>query len=138
MELDLPLDSLRQWARDAGSRLVVVFGSRASGRSGPMSDLDVAVDFPELPEPLQRLRIMGEIQDRLGSTGADVVFLHPGTDPVLRFEIFRSGQPIHEAEPGLFVREKVRALKLYEDALPFRRLRRRTLRRLAEEDRLVP
>lgn len=138
MESDLSVEPLRRWAEDAGCRLVVVFGSRASGRSGPMSDLDVAVDFSEMPEPLRRLRIAGEIQDRLEADRADVVFLHPGTDPVLRFEIFRHGRPVHEEESGLFVREKVRALKLYQDALPFRRLRKRTLRRLAEEGRLVP
>lgn len=48
---------------------------------------------------------------------------------MLRFEIFRGGTPIYEAEPGLFLDEAVRALVAYEDALPFRRALRRSLTR---------
>ena len=68
----------------------------------------------------------------------DVVFLRPDLDPVLRFEIFRSGRLLHEAEEGLMVRERVRALKEYQDALPFRRLLIDHLNRMAREGTLVP
>lgn len=45
---------------------------------------------------------------------------HRDTSPVLRFEVYRGGRPVFEAEPGLFVSGAVRALALYEDARPFR------------------
>jgi uncharacterized protein len=117
-------DALSRWAGSAGCRLLVIFGSMAAGRARAASDMDLAVDLDPLPGPEARLRIIGQLQDLCGERLADVVFLRPETDPVLRFEIFRAGRPIHEAEAGLFVAERVRALFLYEDALPFRRLLR--------------
>jgi hypothetical protein len=71
---------------------------------------------------------VGEAQDVVHPRSADVVFLHRDTSPVLRFEIFRGGRPLYEAEPGLFVEAAVRAAALYDDALPFRRALWRSLR----------
>ncbi|MGH7541287.1 MAG: nucleotidyltransferase domain-containing protein [Gemmatimonadota bacterium] len=119
--------AIGRWAADAGCRLCVLFGSTASGRGGVEGDVDLALAFDPLPEPRRRLAIIGELQDLSSPRRADVVFLHRDTDPVLRFEIFRGGRPLHEARPGLFVNETVRALALYEDALPFRRALRRSL-----------
>lgn len=119
---------LRAWAKSSGCRLCVLFGSRAGGAPGVKGDVDVAVQFPALPGPERRLEMIGEVQDLCGASMADLVFLHVRTDPVLRFEIFRTGIPIYEAEPGTFVEQKVRALMLYEDALPFRRMLRERLR----------
>lgn len=116
------------WAETSGCRLCVLFGSRASGTPSVKGDVDVAVQFADLPAPERRLEMVGEMQDLCGASMADLVFLHVRTDPVLRFEIFRTGIPVYEAEPGAFVNEKVRALMLYEDALPFRRMLRERLR----------
>jgi predicted nucleotidyltransferase len=124
---------LRTWAEAAGCRLCVLFGSRA-GVGTPRtdasrrSDIDIAIQFATLPSPERRLELIGEAQAICGAAMADVVFLHLRTDPVLRFEIFRSGVPVYEAEDGIFIDEKVRALMLYEDALPFRRMLRERLR----------
>lgn len=113
---------LVRWARgEPRSRLVVLFGSEASGRTWPGSDVDVAVWFDPLPPPLERVRIIGRVQDRCGARRADVVFLGLDTDPVLRFEIFKRGELLYEADPGLFDEERVRAVMLYQDASPFRR-----------------
>ena len=119
--------ALREWAKTAPCKLLIVFGSSARQQTHPRSDVDIGVMFDELPPPERRLSMIGEIQDRCGRARADVVFLRSATDPVLRFEIFRSGIPIHEESPGLFLAETVRALALYEDALPFRRLLSRRL-----------
>ena len=120
-------DSLERWAERMGCGLLVLFGSEALGRAGRGSDLDLAISFDPLPTAEERLRIVGEIQDLCVPRSADVVFLRPETDPVLRFEIFRNGKTLYERERGLFVEERVRALMLYEDALPFRRALRRRL-----------
>lgn len=114
--------AIERWARKRPScRMVVLFGSEAVGSAGSRSDLDLAVLIDPLPGPEERLRIIGQLQDLAGSSIADVVFLHHGTDPVLRFEIFRKGSCVYESEPGLFVEERVRAVMLHEDARPFRR-----------------
>jgi len=101
--------------------MLVLFGSHGRGSARGDSDVDLAGSFDPLPPPRDGLRILGELQERLGRRRADLVFLTATTDPVLRFEIFRDGEPLYESEPGLFVEERVRALMLYEDALPFRR-----------------
>lgn len=114
--------SLARWGEETPAcRLLVLFGSAATGRTWSGSDVDVALWLDPVPPPSERLHVIGQIQDRCGPRRADVVFLRPGTDPVLHFEIFRDGRPLYEAEPGLFTEERVRAVKLYQDALPFRR-----------------
>lgn len=119
---------IADWARErTGCRLVVLFGSEPRGRTREGSDVDLAVLFDPLPEPRDRLRIIGELQDLASPRAADVVFLRPETDPVLRFEIFRDGECLYEAEEGLFIDERVRAVMLHEDALPFRRALRERL-----------
>lgn len=119
---------LREWADRSGCRLVILFGSGTGSKPIVEGDLDLALDLPDLPSPERRLDLIGEIQEICGERQADIVFLGDATDPVLRFEIFRDGVPLYESAPGIFVDEKVRALMLYEDALPFRRLLRERLR----------
>lgn len=119
--------ALAGWAEGAGCRLLVVFGSAADrAPTAPPRDVDLAVDLPNDSSADRRLTVIGELQDLCAPRPVDVVFLHRDTDPVLRFEVFRRGEPLHEARPGLFVDEVVRALALYEDALPFRRALHRT------------
>lgn len=108
--------------------MCVLFGSTATGAGAVEGDVDLAVWFEPLPEPRRRLAMIGELQELCGSRPVDVVFLHRDTDPVLRFEVFRTGRPLHEDRAGRFVDETVRALALYEDALPFRRALRRVVR----------
>lgn len=130
-------EALRLWAARSGCRLCVLFGSRA--REGPRvkGDVDVAVSLSPMPPPRRRLAMIGELQQVTGRDDVDLVFLHEGTDPVLRFEIFRTGELVFERRAGLFIDEKVRALMLYEDSLPFRRRRREKLRRLARGNAVV-
>lgn len=134
----IPDEALGAWARAAGARLLVLFGSEAGGGRGFASDLDLAVEFDRMPSPDRRLAIIGELQALTDPRQADVVFLHRDLDPVLRFEIFREGRVLFEAAPGLIVQERVRAFREYSDALPFRRLLRDQLSRMAREGTLVP
>jgi len=130
---------LAHWAKAAGVELMVLFGSSvrpapdpppdsAAADGLPARDVDVALAFATLPPSRERLKIIGELQDRVAPRRADVVFLHRDTSPVLRFEVFRGGVPLFEAAAGKFAHEAFRALALYEDALPFRRLLRQRLR----------
>jgi predicted nucleotidyltransferase len=131
-------EPLGAWAGSAGARLLVLFGSGAGGESCSAGDLDLAVEFSQMPPPDRRLAIIGELQALAEPRLADVVFLHRDLDPVLRFEIFRGGRVIFESEPGLMVQERVRAFREYADALPFRRLVREHLSRMARDGTLVP
>lgn len=112
---------LTSWAERSACSLLVLFGSAARGTTRLPEDMDLAIAFRELPDPRRRLAMIGELQDLCSPARVDVVFLHRDTDPVLRFEVFRGGEALYEARPGVFADETVRALGLYEDARPFRR-----------------
>ena len=122
--------ALCSWASRSGALLCVLFGSRAGDKTQVKGDLDVAVQFANLPTPERRLALLGELQDAFGEVEVDLVFLRGATDPVLRSEIFRTGRCVFEKVPGLLIEEKVRALMLLEDTVPLRRLRRERLRRI--------
>jgi predicted nucleotidyltransferase len=122
---------LREVAETSGSELCVLFGSRGRSSGTARSDVDLALSYRVMPSPEQRLQIIGLFQAAAGHVPVDVVFLHRDTDPVLRFEIFRSGQTVFEESPGVMVEARVRAFMSYEDALPLRRLRRESLSRVS-------
>lgn len=122
MDMDeTPMEErLARLAASVGCRLAIIFGSHAGPAEDRARDVDVALEFDRLPEPIRRLELIGEVGKIAHPRPADVVFLHRDTSPVLRFEVFRRGRPVFEVEPGLFVSGAVRALGLYEDARPFR------------------
>ena len=128
---------VQTWADESGCELCVLFGSRAGSGPAVESDVDIALEFTRLPGPEQRLRIINDLQALCDPAPVDVLFLHTGTDPVVRFEIFHSGKPLFERRPGLFREGGVGALMLYEDALPFRRALRDRLREQARRDEIV-
>jgi predicted nucleotidyltransferase len=107
-------------------RLVVLFGSTA--RAGKGRDVDVAV----LPSGDVSLMEQGGWQARLEALFApepvDLLLLHDALSPLTRFEVFRDGKCLYEAEPGLFSAEQDRAFFLYADSEKFRRASREMLR----------
>ena len=115
---------IREVAQKVGVDLCVLFGSRAGECFRVDADVDLALSFQDTPSPERRLELIGQFQAATASLPVDVVFLHRDTDPVLRFEVFRSGQPVFERVPGAMAQQRVKALMLYEDALPLRRMRR--------------
>jgi predicted nucleotidyltransferase len=113
-------------AQQHGWRLVVLFGSTA--REGKGRDLDIAV----MPNGPVDLLTQGGWQQQLEAlntpTPVDLVLITDGLSPVLRFEIFQSGQCLFEIEPGLFDREQDRAFFLYADTEWLRRAASEALR----------
>lgn len=85
-------EQIAEFARDAGARRVVLFGSRARGTNQPRSDIDLAVggcpDFDRLSDRLQ---------DELWSLlRVDVVNLDADVSEELRREIARDGRVLYE------------------------------------------
>jgi predicted nucleotidyltransferase len=126
------LATLVGWCPHAGVDLCVLFGSRASGRSRPESDYDLAA----LPTPTLSRRLAWQLalEDLLGGD-VNLVALSPATNPVLGWEIARGGRLIYEARPGLWAAQQARLWHSYNDALPFRRALAESMRRYAEEVR---
>lgn len=85
-------EQIVDFARAAGARRVVLFGSRARGTSLPKSDIDLAIegcsDFPALENRLQ--------EDLWSLLRVDVVNLDDPLSDELRKEINRDGKVLYE------------------------------------------
>jgi predicted nucleotidyltransferase len=71
----------------------LVFGSRAKGNFRPGSDIDLALDAPDLPFA-ELLVIEREIDDLLLPYEVDLAVLHQIESPELLDHITRVGQPL--------------------------------------------
>lgn len=132
--LEEMVQALREWCQGQPVRLCVLFGSQATGRTHPGSDVDVAIWPDELPSTSLKLswvQALAALLDREVS----LVLVSPDLDPVLGFEIVRDGRLVFESEPGLWIRQRAQLWHAYNDSLPFRRAAREQLRHFAEEIR---
>ena len=83
-------------------KLVYLFGSRATGKNGPMSDYDFAVYLTE-PDPVKRSDIraacISELTKKLGTDDVDVAVFNDLESPELKYNIIREGAVLFEREP---------------------------------------
>jgi predicted nucleotidyltransferase len=118
-------------ARVAEIDLLVLFGSQASGRAHPTSDVDVAVRVRDATVERKR-RVEIELL-RVTGDRTDVIFFDEAP-PQLRFEIARSGIPVLERDAGSWARERARAMVDWWDWAPIaRRLHAAAVARLRRE-----
>ena len=113
-------------AAQSGWRLVVLFGSVA--RDGHGRDMDLAVLPASAPSLFEQGAWQAQLEGRLAPWPVDLLVLDAVTSPVTRFEVFRAGHCLFEAEPGLYEHERDRAFFLYADSAWFRRQQREVLR----------
>ncbi len=106
----------------------LVFGSRAQGRAGPHSDLDVAIGGGSGA----RLdhRALGDLTSRLEQvTGLTVhLVLLEDAPPALAYRVFRDGRVIMERDRGARVTRQARAILEYLDFAPVERQCARAVR----------
>lgn len=97
-----------------------LFGSYATGRARPESDVDVAVLLSETDD-LERferhLWLIGEVEEALGRRPADVVVLNDAP-PLLAHQVLMYGRLIFERDRAARVEFEVRAGKIYADLQP--------------------
>jgi len=83
-------------------KLVYLFGSRATGKVGPLSDYDFAVYLDEKDSLKRfdiRLQITGELSGALKTDAIDVVVLNDLAMPEMKFSIIQEGKLIFGREP---------------------------------------
>jgi len=83
-------------------KLVYLFGSRANGKIGPLSDYDLAVYLDEKDAKKRfdlRLRLMGEVSSKLKTDKLDLVILNDIDGPELKYNIVKEGILLFEKEP---------------------------------------
>jgi predicted nucleotidyltransferase len=112
--------------------LLVLFGSAASGRTTPASDLDLAVAC-EGAADLDALHL--GLAPRLGTDRLDLVDLRRA-DPLLAFGVARRGHPLFERRPGLFRDFQSLASRRYCDTDKLRRAQRRAIQVFLEREGL--
>ena len=102
-----------------------LFGSVASGRSRPDSDIDIAVLVKEKklrPNPLKyRLGLMAELGSVLGRSDIDLVLMNEAS-PALAQNIITKGRLIFEGSRSARLAFQVRTLNVFLDTEPMRRL----------------
>jgi predicted nucleotidyltransferase len=116
----------------------MLFGSQATGRAGPLSDIDIAVWLdPDLPgERLAALRselALGAVE-ALGTDEVDVVVLN-AAPPLLRHRALKGGARLLDRDPRARIRLETTALLDYLDTAPLRDTLAAGRRRRIEEGR---
>lgn len=120
------------WCQAQPIRLCVLFGSQATGKARPDSDIDLALWPDVVPNAHSKMHWLQELQTRLDKP-VNLVLVSPDLDPVLGFEIVRDGRLLFERESHLWLKARAQLWHAYNDSLPFRRLAQRQLHRFAEE-----
>ena len=100
-----------------------LFGSAASGRLTPDSDVDVYVRLGDGAqwEVARRVALADELSRRCGRE-VDLVVEDDGTSVILRREVAARGRPLYEARPGAWTDLRAAALVAYADLEPYMRL----------------
>ena len=83
-------------------KLGYLFGSQATGKTGPLSDYDFAVYLEEKDARKRfdlRLRLMDVLGKELGTDKVDVLVLNDIKSPEVKYSIIKEGILLHEQEP---------------------------------------
>lgn len=115
-------------------KMLVLFGSRATGKTHTNSDWDFATLYDEklretcianawswFEVPL----ILGQLFE-INSDKIDVVELKH-CSPLLGFHVARDGKLLYEQQPGEFVNFQCQAWKIYADTAKFRNAQRESI-----------
>lgn len=98
-------------------KLVYLFGSQATGNTGPLSDFDFAI-FLDGANQIEmgdiQLALMADLAGHLQSDKIDLVVLNSTESPELKYNIITQGKLIYEQEPFRVVVEP-RILNEYFD-----------------------
>jgi predicted nucleotidyltransferase len=119
----------------AGVRAALVFGSRATGRARPDSDIDIAVLLETAPGPDERKGVLWSLLTALGSElrsdRVDLVLLNEAP-PKLAFEVLKQGRVVFERDPVELHRLRVRTYSRHADYEPVERFFREVTKRRAQ------
>lgn len=83
-------------------KLVYFFGSKANGKSGPLSDYDFAFYVEEKNKKKifdLKLRLISEISRQLDTDKIDIVMLNLTESPEIKYNIIKEGKLIYNKEP---------------------------------------
>ena len=119
----------------ADVRAAFVFGSRATGRARPDSDIDIAVLLAKAPRSEERKNVSWSLLTALGSElrsdRVDLVLLNEAP-PKLAFHVLKHGLLAFARDPVELHRFRVRTYSLHADYEPVERFFREATKRRAQ------
>jgi predicted nucleotidyltransferase len=120
------LDALaRVWSGDPDLAAIYLFGSRAGGRGGPWSDVDLAVVLREELDAAarwqKRLALLGDACQRLGTDAVDLVVLEDAP-AALGHRVLKRGRLLRDLLPQRRAGIAERILRCYLDEAYLRRV----------------
>ncbi|CCI35034.1 type VII toxin-antitoxin system MntA family adenylyltransferase antitoxin [Microcystis aeruginosa] len=116
-------------------KLLVLFGSRATGKNHDSSDWDFAVLYEEKAEGKQDqekyeryLEVLDYLSEvlKINRDAIDLVELDR-CSPLLGHQVARDGKLIYESHVGEFLKFRVRAWKIYADTAKFRKVQKESI-----------
>ena len=103
--------------------LAYIFGSRADGKEGPISDYDIAVLYAKPHAPDLRYELAHKLKKKLMTDQVDLVVLNDA--PIeLRYAVIASGIVVYEVNVETRVEYEALTLSFYGDYLPVLRSQR--------------
>lgn len=112
-------------------RLAYLFGSRAGGKTGPLSDFDFGVLLTDDADPDARYHLAGELAGLLGVPRVDVIPLEKA--PIeLAYNVVATGERLYEQDVATRVDFEAKVLSKYGDYLPVLRRQREEIIRECE------
>ncbi len=113
-----------------------LFGSRATGKARPNSDVDIAVYLSEKILAKKKLdwqlSMMAELRPILRTDAIEIVVLNEAP-LVLRYEIVSKGKILVKADPSRELDFRLRTWNEYVDTAPMRAMFRRVMKQKIEE-----
>lgn len=111
--------------------LVLLFGSQASGKTHPQSDVDLAFLFEKKMDLMDIARMEIEFMENLKIKDLEMVALN-GAHPLLLKQAAQKSIVLYEKEPSLFARFKIYAFKRSVEAKKLLDLREMSLNRFLQ------
>lgn len=121
-------------SRYPGVVAAYLFGSVASGKQGPLSDIDIALLFSDVSAPRETVgRLQDDLCRILHTDAVDLVLLNEAPD-ALAYRVIQKGVCVHSADDRLRAGYATRVIMRYLDFKPVREQAFRLLRKKILEE----
>lgn len=113
-----PWDAIVDALRQQPVAFAYLFGSRATGKTGPRNDWDVAVYLSTIPGEdvtWEKFRIEEALARALGTDAIQVVILNRLDAPLLAYEIISKGKALCESDTEGRLLYEAAALRRFHD-----------------------
>ena len=118
---------------EEGLKLVLLFGSVASGRGGRESDIDLGFLYNK---PIDILGLTNRVIRLLRTDRVDVIDLNRAS-PLLKYSAIRQGKVLFEQIPGLFNIFRSLTFRIYVDTKKLRDAQEKVIHNFLEERGLI-